>query len=187
MKYDALEKYIQENKNDFNDLVPSEDLFQDIETREQKTLHISWQMVISRVAAAIIIFALGFFVNDYFSNISEVNKAYVKVDTTDSTYLEFYEMKNYYTSQIAEVKNEILTICKSDVEIKIEINMELEELNSLFIDLENDLKDKTNNTEVIEAMIMNYRVKLKMLEDMKAQIQPSITKNTEVTYETVNS
>ena len=187
MKYDALEKYVQENKNDFNDLVPKENLFQGIETRKRKTLLISWQMVLSRVAAAIIIFMSGYFVNNYFSNIPEISEVYVAADPIDSSYLEFYEMKNYYTSQIAEVKNEILVLCKSDIEINREINMELEELNSLFTDLENDLNDKTNNTEVIEAMIMNYRVKLKMLEDMKAQIQPAITKNGEVTYETVNS
>lgn len=172
MKYDSLEKFVQDHRNEFDDLTPREGLFEGIEKRKTKgkTRVLN---VFFRSAAAVIIFAIGFFAHDYYSKFYSVNMERQHASEMDSTYREFYEMQAYYTSQINDVKSEILLLSSSDSDISMEVNLEMEELNKIFEELQADLDDQTNDTDVIEAMIMNYRVKLKMLEEMREQLSPT--------------
>ena len=48
-----------------------------------------------------------------------------------------------------------------------EINDELSVLDSVYNGLRSDLADNIANDEVVEAMIQNYRLKLKILEDLQ--------------------
>ena len=50
------------------------------------------------------------------------------------------------------------------------LNLDLVELEGVFEDLKKDLKDDSDNQEVIEAMIQNYRIKLEILEEMLLQL-----------------
>ena len=50
------------------------------------------------------------------------------------------------------------------------INFDLVELDEVFEELKNDLKDDSDNEEVIEAMIQNYRLKLQILNEMLEQL-----------------
>jgi predicted CopG family antitoxin len=47
---------------------------------------------------------------------------------------------------------------------------DMEELDEVYLELKEDLKDNVSNPEVIEAMILNYRVKLEILEDLLNQL-----------------
>lgn len=183
MKYDPLEKFMEEHREEFDDLMPREDLFSGIKTRKapKKTVFLQ---VFLRSVAAILIFTVGFYAHDYYSNYSMNKIVRQQNNQLDSTYREFYEMQAYYTSQIDQVKSEILLLSSSDSGISNEVSLELEELNEIFKELQNDLDDQTNDIDVIEAMIMNYRVKLKMLEEMKAQLEPNQKYNEEENDET---
>ena len=58
-----------------------------------------------------------------------------------------------------------------------DLNYDMVELDKVFEELKNDLKDNSDNEEVIEAMIQNYRFKLQMLEEILLQLNKS--KNSE--------
>jgi len=47
----------------------------------------------------------------------------------------------------------------------------MDELDEVYEELKEDLKDNASNPEVIEAMILNYRVKLEVLEDLLNQLK----------------
>ena len=47
---------------------------------------------------------------------------------------------------------------------------DMEELDEVYLELKEDLKDNVSNPEVIEAMVLNYRVKLEILEDLLNQL-----------------
>ena len=47
----------------------------------------------------------------------------------------------------------------------------MEELDEVYDELKEDLKDNASNPEVIEAMILNYKVKLEILEDLLEQLK----------------
>jgi predicted CopG family antitoxin len=51
------------------------------------------------------------------------------------------------------------------------LTTDMEELDEVYAELKEDLKDNASNPEVIEAMILNYRVKLEILEDLLNQLK----------------
>ena len=56
---------------------------------------------------------------------------------------------------------------------------DMEELDEVYVELKEDLKDNASNPEVIEAMILNYRVKLEILEDLLNQLKQKENQNDE--------
>lgn len=193
MKHDLFEQFVKDHRDEFDDLMPREDLFNNINTRKTRVISLNAKTWITRVAAAVVIFAIGFGANEWLSSINEKSNSYDMLgqngedfENIDSSYRDFYEMQAYYTQQIDLVKNEIIVLSNADMEINNEINIELDELKQIFDELQKDLEDHTNDQEVIDAMIMNYRVKLKMLEEMKIQLDPSSNIYEEDDYETVD-
>jgi len=188
MKLDQLEKFVLDNKDEFDDLEPSEDLFKELATPEKKIVQLrSWKLIV-RVAAAIVIFSLGFTLNEFVSN--DNNRTLTQDNNinmeNDSLRMAFNEMQFYYTSQIDNVTNEILKLSNSDEGISDELDIQMKEFNTIFEELRNDLKDQANDEEVIEAMILNYRMKLRLLEDMKAQLNTINKEGEEDQYETID-
>lgn len=187
---DRLERFIIENRSHFDDLIPDDSLFQNIETIKppaKRSLTL-WQ-VTARIAAAVILFFSGYSIQHFMGNKSAENhlnnnSAHYEV-SSDSAYRAFSEMQHYYQNQIDQVSTDIITLVNNDQEVHQEIEMELNDLKKIFEDLKNDLNDQANNKEVIDAMIMNYRVKLKLLEDMREQLKPQ-TNTEEVRYETLD-
>ena len=82
-----------------------------------------------------------------------------------------------YTSQINFTKKEISRLTDNDPVLNKDINYDLEELEKVFRELKNDLKDNSDNEEVIEAMIQNYRVKLQVLKEILHQLEKSNNEN----------
>lgn len=175
MKHDALEKFVIDHREEFDDLEPREDLFQEVPEKTSLVISIWRNSLIRNIAAAIIIFAVGFAANDWYTNFQQFtsNDESFANGVADSSLLAFQEMEIYYTSEINQVRQDIILLSNQDEDINNELQIQMDEFNKIFDELKKDLKDQTNDSEVIEAMIMNYRVKLKMLEEMKNQLDPS--------------
>lgn len=188
MNHDPFEQYVRNHKDEFDHLVPREDLFQQIETRKSKVIKMSIRAIFTRAIAAMLIFAVGFAANEFisFNRNNNLANGDAQEEVREASYNDFYEMQMYYTSQIDLVRNDIVVLSGGDDIIKEEVDLQLEDLKSIFEELKEDLNDQTNDEEVIEAMIMNYRVKLKMLEEMKNQLDPSTNHNEEDSYETTD-
>jgi hypothetical protein len=86
---------------------------------------------------------------------------------------ELIEAEAYYTSLINMKKEEVFRLTSNSPDIQLEINTEMVELDKVFEELKEDLKDNAANEEVIEAMIQNYRVKLDILEEMLFRLKQS--------------
>jgi len=193
MKHDPFEDFVKDHRGEFDDLMPREDLFNGIKTKRGKIITLNAKVWISRVVAALVIFTIGFGASELLSSLNDnpdTKNAYSQDarghESMDSSYRDFYEMQVYYNQQIDLVKNEIILLSNADAEINNEIDIELKELKTISDELQKDLEDHTNDQEVIDAMIMNYRVKLKMLEEMKKQLEPSTNYSEEEDYETVD-
>ncbi|MEO9476879.1 MAG: hypothetical protein ABJG41_15150 [Cyclobacteriaceae bacterium] len=84
---------------------------------------------------------------------------------TSDALSELQEIENYYQSEI-DIKM---------LQVKQRVNdpvlmADLESMDQAFSDLENDLKDNVDNAEVVEAMMENYRLKLRILEKVLQEI-----------------
>jgi hypothetical protein len=105
---------------------------------------------------------------------SEVNSPIVR---------ELIEAEAYYTSQIDMRKEEVFRLTASNPEVRHEINNEMIDLDRVYTELKEDLKDNADNEEVIEAMIQNYRLKLDILEEMLVRLKQSNESQKEESHE----
>lgn len=177
MKSDKLEQFVLENRDEFDDLKPSENLWSKIEgdLPPLKRKEFSITRVLLRVAAVVIIFVSSYFFHDMMNKNTD-NQQVAELPHSES-FKTFVEAKMYYSSEIQYKKQELFQLTSSTPEIQKSINAELSDLDDLFVDLKEDLGDQANNDEVIEAMIQNYRIKLEILEEMLQQIKLKNRKN----------
>ena len=56
MKTDTLEKFVIENRDQFDNMEPGPDLWQKIAPTQPKTIDINWTKVLIRAAAIVVIF-----------------------------------------------------------------------------------------------------------------------------------
>ena len=99
---------------------------------------------------------------------------------------ELMEAEYYYTAQIEERKEEFYCLTANNTGLRDDINMEMVELDQVFKNLKEDLKDNADNEEVVFAMIQNYRLKLEILEEILSQLRSAEKNNDCYENETVN-
>lgn len=85
---------------------------------------------------------------------------------TDRYPSELSEVEQYYQLQIDQMTALVKTRAGSE-----QIVQDLERMDAAFEDLKADLSDDVHNEAVITAMIDNYRLKLKILEEILAELE----------------
>jgi hypothetical protein len=176
MQPDRLEEFILENREQFDDLQPRQEVWDRIEKRKAPVLAIGWKNIAWRAAAVIIIFfsSYAFFRLTDKDPVQPSGGLYSGVPEDQSPLAgEFREAEMYYTSQIEFMRAEVIRLSDGDPDIREIIDMEMVDLDKIFQELKSDLQDNTDNEEVIEAMIQNYRIKLEILEEILSQLKQS--------------
>ncbi len=183
MTKDRLEDYIINHKDEFDNLEPSTDLWNriggtaisapdsKIEQTAPKKIRLNGVRWITRVAAAILIFTGSYYFHDYRSgqNTIAVNEASSLQNS--QLYNTLMEAEYYYSAQIGMEQERLYSLTVGNAPIREEIQNELKELDNEFNSLKEDLNDNQDNEEIIAAMIQNYRIKLRILQDMMIQLQ----------------
>jgi hypothetical protein len=168
---DRLEQFVEENREDFDVYLPDEKVFQRIkipDTRKEFDLSIIW-----KVAAAIIV-ALPL---SYMIYKGSTNKATIVLSESQSLPVELVEAEAYYTLQINSMKKDLVVLTASDPEVMREIDMDFSQLDSICVELKNEMKNETVSEEIVAAMIQNYRVKLEILNKLHTQLKSSEINN----------
>jgi len=180
MKTDKLEKFIIDNRDEFDELIPDPMLWDKVETRKPKTVQLNWKTIGLRVAAVVVIFISSYYFHDFVQNRNarqNVAASEAGFDGQNSIYQELVEAEFYYTSQIAETREAVFYLTSNNHGLRKDINAELLDLDKVFQELKNDLNDNADNEEVIVAMIQNYRLKLEILKDILHQLEATDDKN----------
>lgn len=86
-------------------------------------------------------------------------------------YMEMQETEAFYTMMVSDRYEELKPYLVSDPLANEMLSADMEELDEVYHELKNDLKDNISNPEVIEAMVLNYRIKLEILEDLLNQLK----------------
>lgn len=189
MSQDKLEKYILNHRDEFDDQDPDPAIWDRIGTRKAPVLRLHWRSIAWKVAAAVAIFIASYFFHDYMSARKDSFPGYFtgsQETETSPMIRELIEAEAYYTSQIELRKNEVYQLTVAYPEIRHEIDMEMVEMDNVFSELKEDLKDNTSNEEVIEAMIQNYRLKLQILEEMLFRIRQANEQQKQQQHENVS-
>jgi hypothetical protein len=177
---DKLEKFIIENREEFDVFEPSTELWDRIHKPAPKVVRLNWKTVLIRVAAVVVIFITSYFFHDMMQKEERYNVAgneqTIENENQSSEVNVLMEAEMFYTSQINSAKEEIILLSGNDRTLMDDVNLDMVELDKVFEELKNDLKDNSANEEVIEAMIQNYRIKLEVLDEILLQLKKS--KNT---------
>ncbi|BBE20618.1 hypothetical protein AQPE_4812 [Aquipluma nitroreducens] len=169
MKPDRLEKFVNENRHEFDQLEPSDRLWEAIsgqlnEEPKHKIRKFQWMKI-----AAVVVLVLAIPTVIYQVKFSEQIQS-AKAVQADPEIQELIEAEAYYAQEVSGKMAEINKCYKVHPEIKIEIEGDLNELEMMYHSLKNDLKENISNKEVIEAMIENNRNRMKLVDEVLEQI-----------------
>jgi hypothetical protein len=169
MKNDRLEKFVNENRHEFDTMEPSDKTWEAISNRlnaqpANKKRRFGWMKVAAVLAIMLLVPAIIYQLK--FSNRQQSAKAVL----LDPEVQELIEAEAYYAQEVSGKLAEIQKCYKVHPEIKMDIEADLSELESMYHSLKNDLKENISNKEVIEAMIENNRNRMKLVDDILEQI-----------------
>ncbi|TLX76485.1 hypothetical protein E9993_06240 [Labilibacter sediminis] len=166
MMTDKLEKYINENRSSFDDLSPSADLWDKISQHNKSNKKNSTKIIWYRISGAAAVFLILLLSYPYFT--TQKNKT----NTLSELNTEILETEQYYHNKVMVKKQKVFNLTSNQPEIKKDVEKELALLDTVMLELKNDLDENIANEEVIEAMIQNYRMKLQILEDILKYLEP---------------
>jgi hypothetical protein len=169
MKPDRLEKFVNENRHEFDQLEPSDQMWDAISGQlndepKHRRRKFGWMKIAAVVVLAVAIPTIVYQVK--FPEQKQTGKA-VQVDPEVQ---ELIEAEAFYAQEVSGKLAEIQKCYKVHPELKIEIEGDLNELESMYLSLKSDLKENISNKEVIEAMIENNRNRMKLVDDVLEQI-----------------
>ena len=85
---------------------------------------------------------------------------------------QYREVENYYIHQVNLMENEIGSITLSgDTEQKEMLNAELRSMDSVYVQLQKELKANPNDERIINAMIEHYQTKLDVMTFIVNQLR----------------
>jgi hypothetical protein len=177
MKEDKLEQFVRENAEGFSYLEPPVMAWDDIEKElpapRQTTIRQLWSYA-WKVAAAILIFASAWMLNDYADQKKTSGNHSTNTETASSQELsELSDAEAYYTSQISSKQAELAQYARQHPEIIEDLKKEFTEMDKSKAELKKDLAESNADEKVIEAIILSYRVKLEILDQMLTELRKS--------------
>jgi len=172
---DKLEKFILDNKSEFDNYEPSPELWQKVikidgkpNTVKSYAFYYVW-----RVAAILLIVFLSVFVYEQFIK-KDNNLSYQNSESG-----ELIEAENYYNHQIRQKLTELEKYYPEFSEVKYDVLNDLDELDKVAKELKTELGNNINNEEVVLNLIENYRLKLNLLEEVLNQLRQVKQENNE--------
>lgn len=173
---DKLKEFISKNEAEFDQL-PKSGHFERFKALQDKANPVpkkSQKMVWMRVAA-ILISVLG--ISYLFFNLGKMQAKDELVASTGSIIenSELLEAEIFFSEKVDTKKQEVLAFSKNSDPATQHIMAELDKLELQYIDLKEELSINSDNPQIINAMVENYRVRLSLLERLLEQLKKSNT------------
>jgi hypothetical protein len=159
---DRLEEYIRRNRDELDKLEPSREVWQRISKNSGNGRYRLYKWV-AAAASIVIIAAISILIPKNSDNAPYPEISAGRKYEKDA---QVKEMEQYYNSVISSLYSEAAPLMTEYPELKSEFSSDINHLDSIFYSIRNDLKDNIANQEVISALIQNYRIRIKILEDM---------------------
>ena len=167
MKRDSLEDFVKANREDFDFREPSPEVWNRIAQSSKPQKVIFLRTYLLRVAAVLAIAI----VSSVLVLKTEVLVPNRLVKNADPELLELMETEAFYSHQVDKKMKEIQKCYFTNPEVKDDIESDLNELEGMYKVLKSELDENISNKSVIEAMIENNRFRLKLCDDVLAQIK----------------
>jgi hypothetical protein len=169
---DRFEKFITDNRDAFEIHEPDPKIWNRIEGNLRFKSNRGWRNILQRVAVVAVIFAASYAVNEMVHRYTHGEPRAEKVAAKNNAVPGLKEAEAYYTSLLNQKMDELKPVMANCPALAEELNYDMTELDSVYTDLKKDLKDNMANQEVVEAIIENYRLKIRILEELLSEIKP---------------
>jgi len=175
MKEDKLEQFVKDNAEGFNSFEPPVMAWDAIE----KALPVAKQVPVRKIwpyawkaAAAVLIFASAWLLNDYTDSKQQTGSSEPYSTVASSPQLsELSDAEAYYTTQISSKQAELAQYARQHPEVIEDLKKEFTEMDKSKAELKKDLAESNADEKVIEAIILSYRVKLEILDQMLTELR----------------
>lgn len=168
MKTDRLEQFIKDNREAFDEKVPSPKVWENIDKAITPTKTVRLNPVWLRVAAVVAVVIISAVLA---TQTGILSPAEYTAKSADPELRELIEAEAFYAQQVNGKLKEIRKCYYTNPELKEEIETDLNELENMYNVLKKDLQDNISNKMVIEAMIDNNRNRLKLVDEVLEQIK----------------
>ncbi len=175
MKKDNLESFVRDHAGEFDSLEAPPASWDVI---EERVLPIrsgrlkKFRAIALRSAAAVLIFATAWMLNDARDNRMQIKDADRQaVNGMNYVIDELSDAEAYYTSKIQSREQELAIYAKDHPEIIEDLREEFREMDQRKAELRTDLAESNADAKVIEAIILSYRVKLEILDEMLLELR----------------
>jgi hypothetical protein len=167
MKTNRLENFIKDNRAEFDQLEPSPEVWEKIlkGSKKRKVLHLN--TILLRVAAVFVFAIIASILLIKTNILSPIESAQ---NISDPEIRELIEAEAYYAHQVNGKLQEIQKCYYTNPELQQEIETDLNELQEMYNTLKLDLNENIAQKTVIEAMIENNRIRLKLVDDVLEHI-----------------
>ncbi len=160
-----LEKFIRENRADFDTGVPSLNVWASLDQhldRQRPSGRVVWMRRLRLAAAVALLLTAGGGIGAYLTNSSKTLESLADVSP------EHAEMERYFSSQVNEKLAKLATY-KQDGMVKADIQELDEAYEQLKLELEN--APAGADEQIIQAMIETYQTKISILEQVLEKIE----------------
>jgi hypothetical protein len=165
---DKLKKYVQDHRDDFDSFEPRPDLWQDIcrELDEKKSGRIIpfYQRSLWRYAASVILLmGIGYGLVQYGKSMRTGEPVAAMEGPLRSIAPEMAEVETYYLSVIQEKQKERRAYDLKKLGVDQDFSGELGRLDSSYVQLKKELATNPNKQPVIDAMVQNLQIRIRIL------------------------
>jgi hypothetical protein len=164
---DRLEDFVKQQREQFDLREPDPSVWLRINPANVPVVKERRPMRWLRVAAAVAMIFAGSTAGIYFLTGQKAETD----QFASELYQEIQETEQYYSQMVSQRYEELKPFLMENPGAEEMLHADLEELDEVYLELKEDLKDNVANPDVIEAMILNYRVKLEILEDLLNQLK----------------
>ncbi|MEF8846785.1 MAG: hypothetical protein V5A59_15020 [Bacteroidales bacterium] len=165
-----LEDIIRSHRSEFDDMEPPEGHFerfdQKLRTYNRRKRLFNWNVILKAAVVAVLVVLSGLWVSDRIS----------EQQTPESLALEkvspeVKEAHFYYSSLMEKKYEQIKQFDFRDEEQKEMLLNELQDMNSIYVNIKEDLRTNPNDPRVINALIRHYQMKLEVMNQILDQLQ----------------
>ncbi|MBE0678516.1 MAG: hypothetical protein IH592_07100 [Bacteroidales bacterium] len=176
----TIEEIIKRGRGNFDDREPSEGHFERFSFKLATRLHavkakrsiLPYLLKAAVVTLLVTLSSLWTF--DHF-----VRPNLKRTMTLSEVSPEYREVENYYVSQVSFMQNEFTSLDLTNPEQKETLLNEMASMDSVYVELQKELRANPNDQRIIDAMIKHYQTKLEVMSYILDQLR-------QIKAETVN-
>jgi hypothetical protein len=153
---DSLEKFVQKNREAFDDQMPPDSAWKKIETALPKvSKQLFWNSISLWRAAAAVFFCMSVYLL--------IAKNYSRTNKQEIAEIQgFNDLETYYSSQISEKMDMVHRYQSSTGLTEDEITQNLKKLEAMYLVLKDEMKRRPSQ-DVRDALVLNLLVRIDLI------------------------